>query len=92
MGGGQPVLAPGQHIQYQSTCPLCTPVGIMEGSLELCSQVEGGEGAWGQPFMASIGRFGLNGLRMTARERKLLQELQRELETGGGNGGKGESP
>lgn len=46
-----------QSFEYTAACPLRTPVGCVEGHFEMVTR--NGEGAWGEPFPAIIGRFGL---------------------------------
>lgn len=54
------MLAPGQSFEYQSACPLRTPVGSMEGHYEFWTRSGAGDATWGQPFKVAIGRFGLS--------------------------------
>lgn len=75
MAGERPVLAPGQCFQYQAACPLRTPKGWVEGYFEMWTRVPsrtGGDWAWGEPFKAVVGRFGLNSSEPGARS--MLQE------------------
>ena len=48
--GEQPVLAPGEHFEYTSGCPLSTPFGSMEGSYQMVT-------GSGERFDADIARF-----------------------------------
>src|ERR1700685_3576603 len=50
--GNQPVLAPGQHFEYTSGCPLTTPFGSMHGTYQMVNQSE-------QPFDIQIAPFTL---------------------------------
>lgn len=51
--GHQPVLAPGEHFEYTSACPLETPVGTMHGSFRMSVS------ATGETFDARISPFRL---------------------------------
>jgi len=50
--GQQPVLRPGEAFEYQSFCPLPTPLGTMEGAYIM-------QTADGEPFEAAIAPFHL---------------------------------
>lgn len=50
--GEQPVLAPGEHFEYTSACPLATPVGSMHGTYQLVTDS-------GMRVEAVIAPFGL---------------------------------
>lgn len=50
--GQQPLLAPGEHFEYTSACPLHTPVGAMQGTYQMLS-------AEGDAFDAEIKPFTL---------------------------------
>ncbi len=51
--GVQPRLAPGEHFEYTSGCPLQTPFGSMEGSFQMVTEEEDGG------FDAEVARFEL---------------------------------
>lgn len=51
--GEQPVLAPGEHFEYTSSCPLATPSGFMVGDYEM--ETRGGEN-----FLVRIPAFSLD--------------------------------
>ncbi|MFO1033595.1 MAG: Co2+/Mg2+ efflux protein ApaG [Hyphomicrobiales bacterium] len=51
--GEQPVLAPGEHFQYTSGCPLATPSGLMSGHYVM-------QGEAGQSFKITIPAFSLD--------------------------------
>lgn len=57
--GEQPILAPGKQFEYESACPLRTPVGTMEGEYEM-GVLDGTTGEWTDKLEVKIGRFGLN--------------------------------
>ena len=46
----EPVLAPGEHFEYTSGCPLSTPFGSMEGTYQMVTSD-------GDRFDADIERF-----------------------------------
>jgi ApaG protein len=50
--GEQPLLDPGEHFEYTSSCPLQTPVGTMHGSYQMV-------GVHGEEFGAEIAPFTL---------------------------------
>ena len=50
--GKQPRLAPGQHFEYTSFCPLTTPYGQMEGQYRMVDDD-------GSSFAVSVGPFSL---------------------------------
>ena len=49
--GEQPILAPGDVHEYQSWCPLMSPMGYMEGSFQMVSKNDG------QAIDAKVPRF-----------------------------------
>jgi ApaG protein len=51
--GEQPVLAPGEHFEYTSSCPLPTPSGFMVGDYEM--QTKSGES-----FLVQVPAFSLD--------------------------------
>jgi ApaG protein len=52
--GEQPVLAPGEHFEYTSGCPLTTPFGSMHGTYRMVSARQ-------QQFDVAIAQFTLTG-------------------------------
>lgn len=50
--GHQPILAPGEHFEYTSFCPLSTPVGTMHGAYHMVTES-------GPTFNAEIAPFTL---------------------------------
>lgn len=50
--GEQPTLAPGEHFNYSSFCPLDSPVGTMHGSYQMVTET-------GDCFDAAISPFSL---------------------------------
>ena len=57
--GVQPILLPGRKFEYDSACPLRTPIGSMEGEFTMWVLSES-DGEFKEQFDARVGRFKLS--------------------------------
>ncbi len=61
--GEQVVLLPGEAYEFQPSCLLPTPAGVVEGRFEVWTLCAGSAGllaaGWGEPFEVAIPRVGL---------------------------------
>jgi len=58
--GEQPVLGPGEHFEYTSSCPLPTPSGFMVGTYDMETEA-------GETFAAQVPAFSLDSPQPQAR-------------------------